>query len=104
MSVVECVVACDGMWCPMVGHLNPKKSPQPQKVTSTLKSQKSQKSQKKVKKIRKKFSDLEKNAFFDLIVGNKEKNEENNEVSSLNRASFSFTSIFSDWPPLNRKS
>ena len=35
---------------------------------------------------------------------NKEKNEENNEVSPLNRATFSFTSIFSDWPPLNRKS
>ena len=59
---------------------------------------------KKVKKIRKKFSDLEKNAFFDLIVGNKEKNEENNEVSSLNRESSLFTSNFSDWSPLNRKS
>ena len=37
-------------------------------------------------------------------MGNKEKNEENNEVSSLNRESFSFTSNFSDWAPLNRKS
>ena len=37
-------------------------------------------------------------------MGNKGKNEENNEVSQLNRASFSFTLIFSDWPPLNRES
>merc|ERR1712030_152176 len=45
-----CVVACDGMWCPMVGHLNPKKSPQPQKVTSTLKSHIIPKKSKKSKK------------------------------------------------------
>jgi len=27
---------CDGMLCPVVGHQNPKRSPQPQKVTLTL--------------------------------------------------------------------
>ena len=42
--------------------------------------------------------------FFDLIMGNKEKNEENNKVSSLNRESSLFTSNFSDLSPLNRES
>ena len=49
------------------------------------------------------ISDLE-NAFFDLIVGTKEKNEENKKVSPLNRATFLFSSIFSVFPLLNRKS
>ena len=62
----------------MVGHLNSKKSPQPQKVTSTLKSQKKVK---KVKKNPKKFRDLEKNVFFYLIMENKQKNLLNNVIS-----------------------
>ena len=37
-------------------------------------------------------------------MGNNEKNEENDKVSPLNRATFSFSSIFSVLPPLNRKS
>ena len=43
-------------------------------------------------------------AFFDLIVGNNEKNEENEKVAPLNRETFSFSSFFSRLPPLNHKS
>ena len=42
--------------------------------------------------------------FFDLIVGNNEKNEENEKVSPLHRETFSFSSYFSFLPPLNHKS
>ena len=40
---------------------------------------------------------VSKNAFFDLIVGKNEKNEENEKVSP-------FPLFFSGLPPLNRKS
>ena len=43
-------------------------------------------------------------AFLDLIVGNNEKNEENEKVSPLHRETFSFSSYFSFLPPLNHKS
>merc|ERR1712208_28129 len=58
----------------------------------------------KSRKIRKKFSDLEKNVFFYLIVGNKQKFLLNNVVSYLNREYFSYTSFSCQMSPLNRKS
>ena len=63
-SVVECGGVCwsDEMKCDGWSH-------QPQKVTSTLKSHINSKS----KKNPKKNLVTSKNAFFDLIVGNKEK-------------------------------
>jgi len=43
-------------------------------------------------------------AFFDLIVGNNEKNEQNEIVAPLNKETFSFPVFFSCLPPLNHKS